>query len=584
MRFSLRGNGCFDLLWLVACGLLSSAWCVTAARELSATFDEPIYIKRGLHGWRDSSHQGLLRLGTMPLPIDVETLPLYLWERWHGTTLDPEKGLNQVLPWARAGTLFFWWLLLGYAMLTGRALAGSWGGRLAVALLASEPSFLAHASLATTDIALTACLVALFYHFHQGREAGWWRRIGIPALWFAAAVLSKASAIVYGPICMFVIETERLVRLRLNQEEDRESSSAKWWSPMVTILRWPFSAALAPFGRHLFAIMGIGMVLVFVYCGSDWRPQPSFVAWAHARAEGPSRNFMVWLAENLCIFSNAGEGIVRQIKHNLHGHGTYLLGQSHPRAFWYYFPVLLTIKLSIPLLLAPLAIGCVRPRTLINFAFLCAAVLLVCSLNFRVQIGIRMILPLVALGIIGLAAAGVQAWQDCEFRWQRAVAISVALGTILWSAQGAARVWPHGLCYTNELWGGTWNGYRHMSDANYDWGQGVKELARWQERTATEPLAVWLFGSDLTLSESRLRSLPLHVIPSQGPDDIAARVRGQHVAVSTTLLFGSTLNNPNHIHAAAFFRRHQPVNRTTTFFIYDFTGGTASSQPHVPSH
>ena len=31
-----------DWLWFLACALASSLWCVTAASQLSATFDEPI--------------------------------------------------------------------------------------------------------------------------------------------------------------------------------------------------------------------------------------------------------------------------------------------------------------------------------------------------------------------------------------------------------------------------------------------------------------------------------------------------------------------------------------------------------------
>src|SRR5947209_8836806 len=121
----------FDGLWLLAWGLASSVWCVTAAGQLSATFDEPIYLLRGLDHWRTGSHAGLLQLGTMPLPPDVQTLPLYLWERWHGTRLDAAGDLERLLPWARAGTLLFWGLLLGHAWLAGRRLAGPWAGRLA---------------------------------------------------------------------------------------------------------------------------------------------------------------------------------------------------------------------------------------------------------------------------------------------------------------------------------------------------------------------------------------------------------------------------------------------------------------------
>src|SRR5262249_31451140 len=129
-----------DYLWFAAWALASSAWCLTAAAQLGPTFDEPLYVQRGLEGWRTFSHQGLLKRGTMPLPIDVQTLPLYLWECASGTPLDVAADLGTILVYARAGNLVFWWLLLWYARRTGRALAGPWGGQLAVAVLACEPN------------------------------------------------------------------------------------------------------------------------------------------------------------------------------------------------------------------------------------------------------------------------------------------------------------------------------------------------------------------------------------------------------------------------------------------------------------
>ena len=46
-------------------------------------------------------------------------------------------------------------------------------------------TLLAHASLATTDLPITACMVAFVYHFRMGRERKWLARVGWPALWFA---------------------------------------------------------------------------------------------------------------------------------------------------------------------------------------------------------------------------------------------------------------------------------------------------------------------------------------------------------------------------------------------------------------
>src|SRR5205807_666802 len=110
--------------------------------------------------------------------------------------------------------------------------------------------------------------------------------------------------------------------------------------------RPPLSSLLQPFRRDLAQIIAGGLLLTFLYCGSDWKADPSFVEWAHRLPDGTSSRALAWSAEHLRIFSNAGEGLVRQVKHNVRGHGTYLLGQMADRSIWYYFPVALTIKLS----------------------------------------------------------------------------------------------------------------------------------------------------------------------------------------------------------------------------------------------
>src|SRR6185437_15524805 len=114
----------------------------------------------------------------------------------------------------------------------------------------------------------------------------------------------------------------------------------------------------------------------------------------------------------LRLFSNAGEGIVRQIRHNICGHGVFLLGHADSVAIWYYYPVALSMKLTPLLLGLPLLIAVMRPRALTNWACVAAGVLLLYTFQCRVQIGVRLILPLVAVGTAGLAAAYVTAWRE----------------------------------------------------------------------------------------------------------------------------------------------------------------------------
>lgn len=553
-----------DYFWGFFWGATSSIWCVAAVSYLGATFDEPFYVTHGLEFWRTGSHSGLLKKGTMPLPVDLQTLPLYLWELWRGVKFDPASELEWMLPWARAGTLVFWWLLLGYGWLAGRQLAGAWGGRLAVALLASEPVMLAHASLATTDIAITACLLALVYHFRTGREGDWIHRVGLPAFWFGVSVLSKASGLVFGALCLLAVELEHLLSTGALQN----SNSPLRRSMGIQDLR----DRLRPFRHDLVQITVLGLVLVFLYCGTDWRQQPSLVARARSLPNGLLGQSMVWLAENLRIFPNAGEALVRQIKHNIGGHGTYLLGQAHPRAIWYYFPVVLSIKLSLPLLALPLVLAVIRPRVLVNWAMLAAATLLVFSLTFRVQIGVRLVLPLVGFAVVGLAAAVVHACREYTPGWRRFLLALAAAASVSWTASSALAVWPHGLSYVNELWGGTSRGYLYVSDSNYDWGQGLKELTRWQKQQGLSRLDVWYFGTDPAIETLPLRQVPLDSLQIKSIEDLRAHLEGHYLAVSTTLLYGAIWTEAQR-KAVALLQAQKPVGRTMTFLIYDLGTG-----------
>jgi hypothetical protein len=573
----------WDVLWLLCWGLVSSAWCLSAAARLGPTFDEPIYLARGLEHWRTGSAYPLLRLGTMPLPADVQTLPLYLAERWNGVPWDLGQDFELLLPWFRGGTLLFWWLLLVHAWLVGRQIAGPWGGGLIVALLACEPNLLGHACLGTTDIPLTACLLAFVYHYRNGRESGWLRRVGLPAVLFAATVLAKASGLVFAPICMLAVEVERLLRRTgqptgegWSRHEVRRGSllrAPRWWTE------------LRPWRRDSLATGLIGLALVFLWCGTDGHAEPSFVEWTQGLPEGRGKTALVWVAENLRVFSNAGEGLVRQIRHNLQGHGVFLLGKEDHRSLWYYFPLLLSIKLPLlPLLL--LAVGVGR-RGLRHWAAAVTAALLAFSFACRVQIGIRLLLPLVVLLWITLGATLVRTVAALGPGWRRRLLVGAASGAVVLMMSEALGIWPHGLAYVSPLWGGARDGYRLVSDSNYDWGQGVPELARWLSNGARRgglprrgdlsratscrgaDLAVWYFGTDPLIHRLPVQETPLHQLPVAGWDDLYRHTRGRGLlAVSTTLVYGCCLND-DHRRAAELLRRLKPVDRTTTFLIYD---------------
>ena len=145
---------------------------------------------------------------------------------------------------------------------TATALGGCWAGRIAVAILACEPVFLAHASLATSDLAVTACLLAFLFEFGAARDKRWPRRVLLPGLLYGVAILAKASALAFGVIGIFAIELERLYA----------AGMLRTWRDCVIALR--------AFVRETAAIVGLGLAVAFIYCGSDWLPERSFLKWA----------------------------------------------------------------------------------------------------------------------------------------------------------------------------------------------------------------------------------------------------------------------------------------------------------------
>src|SRR5205807_7325879 len=126
-------------------------------------------------------------------------------------------------------------------------------------------------------------------------------------------------------------------------------------------------------------------------------------------------------------------------------------------------------------------------------------------------------------------------------------------------------------------------GYLYLSDSNYDWGQGLRELLRWQEEQGVASLEVWYFGTDPAIRRASLHELPLHSLPLRQPEDVRPWVRSHYLAVSTTCLYGSLLgeNVVWHQNAIDFLRKETPVARTATFLIYDFSDAdtTASALP-----
>jgi hypothetical protein len=496
----------------------------------------------------------------------VATFPLALAERVGGARLDPREDLDVLLPLARAGALPFLAILLGAGMCLGRRAGGDWGGRLAALLLATEPAILGHGSLATTDVAVSALLLGQVEAFLAGRGARWPRRIGLPSLWAAGALLAKASAVAFGPILLLAVELHRL--------------GSEGRLPSFRTAR----EALRPFARDLAQTALLALFGALLFCGSGFRPERSLLAWARG-LDGPAGPSARFVAENLRVFPNAVEGIVRQLKHNVLGHGVYLLGSAHRRAVPWYFPVALALKLSPGVLLALAALLVSRPRALWNAAGVSALALLAFSFAYRVQIGIRLVLPLVALLLVAVAAAAAVAAKNAR-PGGRLLAGTLAALVPLSALAASARVFPDALCYANRLAGGTDRAYCALSDSNYDWGQGLPDLRRACRDRGLASIDVWYFGTDPAVAAAPFRRIQPLDPPRRDLREFAALLEGDLLAAGTTLVFGAYVPDPLPPWLREL-RSREPAFRTRTFLVYDLSAerrlAKSAEGPHETS-
>jgi hypothetical protein len=513
-------NGWKHWLLLGLVSIISGLGIWVGPASTGATFDEPTYLDCGLKGWRERTHKPLMRLGTMPLPADLATLPLAVveWGGWKKWNLKEDFPL--ALRIARTSSLVFWCLLLVAVFGLCQTIAGETAAWITVLLVCVEPNFTGHAGLATTDVASTASILLAWWAFLSGIGHGVARRLILPGAAFGFALFTKASALAYVPILLLSSD----VAAWMKSGRERSWTSFRTWI------------------RERSLLIGVGLATVFLLVGSGWGTEPTFVKWARGLPSGWFAETMIRVSENLRIFTNAGEGLAQQIKHNMRGHGAYLLGVEAYRAFVWYFPVLLLIKLtSAAILSLGLFLGMAAwKRDAFKSLHLLIAflILLAFSLNCRVQIGIRLVFPLLVMCYALCGSLLAHCWGS-ESKLLKSLVVICLMGHAIESLCS----FPNGLMFANipakSLAQPDWL----MADSNFDWGQGLPHAKHEiTNRQANLPIGLVYFGTD-PLSQDLTLFRPEGPMGGgwDSPESILKRYSGKTLLVGATVARGAPL-------------------------------------------
>jgi hypothetical protein len=227
---------------------------------------------------------------------------------------------------------------------------------------------------------------------------------------------------------------------------------------------------------------------------------------------------------------------------------SYLLGHAWTGARWWYWPLSLAIKLP-PATLAVLVLGLLgllgvaaaRRVEALVIAGLPALALFAFNLNVPRDIGIRYLLPVIALWLV--VASGVASRQRTRLL-SGALVLSGVLGVL-----SVLAAYPNSLAWTSPAFAAP---YRVATNSSVDWGQNLFQLQRW---SATHHPRVAYFGPrGVTLADIPTARSLFAVAPTQ--------VSGWVAASATDLTTGSGLS---------WLRAYCPVGTLgDTILLYHF--------------
>lgn len=449
---------------LAALALLALVFQVLGCvRSTSATFDEPYHLGAGYAYLRtgdsrlSSDHPPLIDLWlSIPLAGLDLNLPLEspAWEQAEYGTF------GDVFLWQanaeRAQEIIWWGRLpnLALALILGAALF-RWttqltcrlAGLSALVIYALDPNIVAHASLATNDLGVTALFFLATWAWWNWLEHPTLLRLGLAGITTGAVCASKYSGLAIIPVAVLLAAVHR------------PKGTALWHLLARRI------AGIA--GLLLFASLTIWGIYGFAREGSI--PAPHF-----------------WV------------GLRFQMQRIASGQPVYALGRVWPHGVWFYYPIALVSKTPLPTITLILmgVLEAVQRRTPnVLKAFGLPIVLFgTGAMISSLQLGYRYLLLLLPFAF-GLAGYATEWPLHFSHRSTRVALVSVPCVFGIWLFINALCIYPHNLSFFNELVGGPLHGDTILVDSNLDWGQDLPALRDIMKEHRIPYVRLGYFGS-----------------------------------------------------------------------------------------
>jgi 4-amino-4-deoxy-L-arabinose transferase-like glycosyltransferase len=461
------------LLAIMAILLLASV------RQQSQTFDESTHLFAGLEYWkhgdfgRNPEHPPFVKLlASLPLlPLGLHEPPAFPFPYFKAQDI---FNASQLLYTADADAI----LLRGRVMIALLSLAlgllvflatkeifGPLAAVLALFLFAFEPNLLANGAIVTTDTGLALFFFASVYTFYRFCKKPSATGLALCAVATALGIVAKHSGVLILPTLVLLALVDVLL------PSFGPSISGKLPNS------YDGKRHLRRLGFALLAIAVFSYVVLWAFYGFRYaaRPgqlqiTPSLAAYAATLTHPLQHSAIDFLARHHLLPEAYLYGWV-DILVSRGTRPTFIFGHLYSTAKWFFFPAVFllktTLSLMLFLLLLPFARIYGRRRELVFFA-LPIAFFLFAAIFSHINMGVRYVLPIYPFCIV-LASAAAASF------FTRSVVGRVAIAALLLlTVFSSLHSYPNFLAYSNELFGGPAHTYRFATDANADWGQGLK--------------------------------------------------------------------------------------------------------------
>lgn len=451
--------------------VIATLLIVATYAAFSQTCDEGQHMAAGIE-WLDRGRYHYETLAPPLARVAIALGPYLAGTRSQGAAYVYDEGnalleyqghYQRTLTLARLGILPFFWLACFVLWYFISRTYGQWHAALAVLLFAFCPPVLANASLATTDMAVTAMFalaLVCFWKFLQEPNPSSAAFAGVT---MALAILSKLSAVPYLGISCTALYVYALI-------EKRHIPSWKYLCIVGTTL------ALTIWAGYRFSVgpilrEGDISVRTLVYL----RRLPEPVARVFFFRDVLAPEFFQGLFKLFGLTENG-----------------YLFGETYSGGRWLFFPVAIAVKTPIPFLLlaaAGAARALIRPRVrnavlpLVGIAGPLSV-----AMWGPANIGMRYVLVIYPfLALLG-AHALVCLWQAGGTRTKTVAYRGIAALLVIWNIVTCVRATPDFIPYFNEL--AAPYSSRILVDSDFDWGQDLKRLSSVLKQQQID--SVWL--------------------------------------------------------------------------------------------